>query len=168
MTTAIGPLLIEALPRLRRYAISLARVADVADDLVQAACERALATTATLDDDLRFDAWMFRIVRNLWYDRLRRLRARGEEMDVTVRDDLVAVGGEAVPERRLLLAKVAEAIDRLPDDQRELLLLVCVEGLSYRDAADVLELPIGTVMSRLARARKKIAEDVGVEAGRVL
>ncbi len=83
MTTAIGPLLIEALPRLRRYAISLARVADVADDLVQAACERALATTATLDDDLRFDAWMFRIVRNLWYDRLRRLRARGEELDVT-------------------------------------------------------------------------------------
>jgi len=97
MTTAIGPLLIDALPRLRRYALSLARAADVADDLVQAACERALATAATLDDRQRFDAWMFRIVRNLWYDRLRRLRTRGEEFDVTVRDDLVAI---ARPPRR--------------------------------------------------------------------
>ena len=124
MTTAIGPLLIDALPRLRRYALSLARAADVADDLVQAACERALATAATLDDRQRFDAWMFRIVRNLWYDRLRRLRTRGEEFDVTVRDDLVAIEGEKLPERRLLLGQAAAAIDRLPDDQRELLLLV--------------------------------------------
>jgi RNA polymerase sigma-70 factor (ECF subfamily) len=168
MTTAIGPLLIEALPRLRRYAISLARAADVADDLVQGACERALSTAATLDDRLRFDAWMFRIVRNLWYDRLRRLRVRGEELDVTVRDDLVAIEGEAVPERRLLLRKAATAIDRLPEEQRELMLLVCVEELSYRDAAAVLDLPIGTVMSRLARARRRVAEEVGVESGRVL
>jgi RNA polymerase sigma-70 factor, ECF subfamily len=168
MTSAIGPLLIDALPRLRRYAISLSRAADVADDLVQAACERALATAATLDDRLRFDAWMFRIVRNLWYDRLRRLRTRGQELDVTVRDDLVAIEGEQVPERRLLLSKAAEAIDRLPEEQRELLLLVCVEELSYRDAAAVLDLPIGTVMSRLARARRRVAEDLGVESGRVL
>jgi RNA polymerase sigma-70 factor (ECF subfamily) len=168
MTTAVGPLLIEALPRLRRYAISLTRMADVADDLVQGACERALATAATLDDRMRFDAWMFRIVRNLWYDRLRRLRVRGEELDVTVRDDLVAIEGEAVPERRLLLRKAATAIDRLPEEQRELMLLVCVEELSYRDAAAVLDLPIGTVMSRLARARRRVAEEVGVESGRVL
>lgn len=168
MTTAIGPLLIAALPRLRRYAISLSRVGDVADELVQGACERALASAASLDDEMRFDAWMFRIVRNLWYDRLRRLRSRGEELDVTTRDDLVVVEGEAVPERRMLLRKASEAIDRLPEDQRELLLLVCVEGLSYRDAADVLDLPIGTVMSRLARARKRVAEDIGVETGKVL
>ena len=70
--------------------------------------------------------------------------------------------------RRLLLGQAAAAIDRLPDDQRELLLLVCVEELSYRDAAEVLQLPIGTVMSRLARARRRVAEDLGVESGRVL
>jgi RNA polymerase sigma-70 factor, ECF subfamily len=168
MTQAIGPLLIEALPRLRRYAISLSRVADVADDLVQSACERALATAATLDDELRFDAWMFRIVRNLWYDRLRRLKVRGQELDVSARDDLVAIEGEEVPERRMLLRRAGEAIDRLPDEQRELMLLVCVEGLSYRDAAEVLELPIGTVMSRLARARRRVAGELGVETGKVL
>ena len=167
MTTAIGPLLIEALPRLRRYALSLSRMSDVADELVQGACERALASAA-LDDEMRFDAWMFRIVRNLWYDRLRRLRTRGEELDVTARDDLVAVEGEAVPERRMLLRRASQAIDRLPDEQREVLLLVCVEELSYRDAAEVLDLPIGTVMSRLARARKRVAEDIGVETGKIL
>jgi len=161
-------MLIDVLPRLRRYALSLCRAADIADDLVQGACERALLSAATLGDELRFDAWMFRIVRNLLYDRLRRLKTRGEELDVTVRDDLVAIEGEQVPERRDLLRKAAAAIDRLPDEQRELLLLVCVEGFSYRDAADVLELPIGTVMSRLARARRRVAEDVGVESGRVL
>jgi RNA polymerase sigma-70 factor (ECF subfamily) len=168
MTNAIGPLLIDALPRLRRYAISLSRMADIADDLVQSACERALATAATPNDALSFDAWMFRIVRNLWYDRLRRQRVRGQEVDVTVRDDLVAVEDESVPERRMLLRKAGEAIDRLPEEQRELILLVCVEGLSYRDAADVLDLPIGTVMSRLARARRRVAEDIGVETGKVL
>lgn len=168
MTSAIAPMLIDALPRLRRYALSLSRVADVADELVQAACERALATAATLDDDGRFDAWMFRIVRNLWYDRLRRLRTRGEEIDVTVRDDLVAIDGEKLPERRDLLRRAARAIDKLPDEQRDLMLLVCVEGLSYRDAADVLELPIGTVMSRLARARRRVADELGIESGRVL
>jgi RNA polymerase sigma-70 factor (ECF subfamily) len=67
-----------------------------------------------------------------------------------------------------VLRKTLEAIGRLPDEQRELLLLVCVEELSYRDAAEVLDLPIGTVMSRLARARRKLAEDVGVEAGQLL
>jgi RNA polymerase sigma-70 factor (ECF subfamily) len=168
MASAIAPMLIDALPRLRRYALSLSRVADVADELVQGACERALSTAATLEDEDRFDAWIFRIVRNLWYDRLRRLRTRGTEIDVTVRDDLAVIEGEKLPERRDLLRKAAAAIDRLPDEQRDLMLLVCVEGLSYRDAADVLDLPVGTVMSRLARARRRVAEDVGVESGRVL
>lgn len=165
---ALGPRLIGMLPRLRRYAISLSRAADIADDLVQAACERALAAPSTLEGALSFDAVMFRIVRNLWYDRLRRQRTRGEEIEIASRDDLVVVEGEAVPERRMLLRKAAEAIDRLPEEQRDVLLLVCVEDVSYREAAEILGLPIGTVMSRLARARRRVAEDVGVEPGRVL
>jgi RNA polymerase sigma-70 factor (ECF subfamily) len=160
--------LIEMLPRLRRYAVALSRVADTADELVQSACERALGAEAGQRDILRFEAWMFRIIRNLWYDRLRRLRTRGEEIDVTERDDLVTIDGEAIPERRMLLARAAQAIDQLPTEQREIMLLVCVEGLSYRDAAEVLDLPVGTVMSRLARARRRVADEVGVEPGRVL
>lgn len=166
--TTIGPDLIALLPRLRRYAVALCRAGDVADELVQTACERALAGVAGLRAELPFEAWMFRIVRNLWYDRLRRLRTRGEEIDITVRDDLVAIDSERDPERRLLLRRVLAAIDGLPDEQRELMLLVCVEDVSYRDAATALGLPIGTVMSRLARARKKIADELGIESGRLL
>lgn len=168
MAETIGPMLIELLPRLRRYAISLSRVADVADELVQGACERALRTSAPLEDEMRFDAWMFRILRNLWYDRLRRLRTRGEEIDITVRDDLVVVEGERHAERRLLLRRALTAIDGLPEEQRELMLLVCVEQLSYRDAAQVLDLPVGTIMSRLARARRRVAQELGIESGSVL
>ncbi|MCW5717213.1 MAG: RNA polymerase sigma factor [Bauldia sp.] len=166
--TSIGPDLIALLPRLRRYAVALCRTADVADELVQTACERALAGVAGLRAELPFEAWMFRIVRNLWYDRLRRLRTRGKELDITARDDLVSVDGERHPERRLLLRRVLLAIDGLPEEQRELMLLVCVEDVSYRDAATTLGLPIGTVMSRLARARKRIADELGIESGRLL
>lgn len=155
------------LPRLRRYALALCKAADIADDLVQVACEKALASPRqTLD--ISFDAWMFRIVRNSWIDRLRRQRTRGEELDITEHAEAGAFDGTALPEHRLVLRKTLEAIGRLPQEQRELLLLVCVEELSYRDAAEILDLPIGTVMSRLARARRKLAEDVGIEAGQLL
>lgn len=111
---------------------------------------------------------MFRILRNSWIDRLRRQKTRGEEIDIVEHSDIGAFDGASIPENRLVLKKTMEAIGRLPQDQRELLLLVCVEELSYRDAAEVLDLPIGTVMSRLARARRKLAEDVGIEAGQLL
>lgn len=165
--TTMGPILIQMLPRLRRYALALCRAADIADDLVQVACEKALASTGHARD-VPFDAWMFRILRNAWIDRLRRQRTRGEEVDVYEREDLVSSDGGQLPEQRLMLHKTMQAIARLPQDQRELLLLVCVEEMSYRDAAQVLELPIGTVMSRLARARRSLAEEVGMDAGRLL
>lgn len=165
--TTIGPGLIQMLPRLRRYALALCRVADIADELVQVACEKALASAGRASD-VPFEAWMFRILRNAWIDRLRRQRTRGEEIDIYERDDLGAFDGASIPEQRLMLARTLEAIGGLPEEQRELLLLVCVEELSYREAAAVLELPIGTVMSRLARARRKLAETVGVDGGRLL
>lgn len=163
----IASSLVPLLPRLRRYALALCRVGDTADELVQIACEKALASPRqTLD--VSFEAWMFRILRNGWIDRLRRQKTRGEEIDIVEHSDLGAFDGSRVPENRLMLAKTLEAIGRLPQEQRELLLLVCVEELSYRDAAEVLDLPIGTVMSRLARARRKLADDVGLEAGQLL
>ena len=165
--STIGSSLVPLLPRLRRYALALCRVADTADELVQMACEKALASPRqTLD--ISFEAWMFRILRNGWIDRLRRQKTRGEEIDIVEHSDLGAFDGARIPENRLVLSKTLEAIGRLPDEQRELLLLVCVEELSYRDAAEVLDLPIGTVMSRLARARRKLAEYVGLEAGQLL
>lgn len=152
----IGPMLIAFLPSMRRFALSLTRSADEADDLVQAACERALASADSFTPGTRFDAWMFRIVRNLWIDRVRKRKTQAsdplDEAPEPVGDD-----GVAVAEGRLELSDTADAIMKLPDDQREILTLVCIEGLSYAEAASVAGVPVGTVMSRLARARTKLA-----------
>lgn len=165
--STIASSLVPLLPRLRRYALALCKVADTADELVQIACEKALASPRQ-SLDVSFEAWMFRILRNGWIDRLRRQKTRGEEIDIVEHTDLGAFDGSRLSENRLVLGKTLEAMGRLPQDQRELLLLVCVEELSYRDAAEILDLPIGTVMSRLARARRKLAEDVGVQPGQLL
>lgn len=161
MPADIADLLLSLLPRLRRYARVLTRSADQADDLVQAACERALAAERGPGEGVPFDAWMMRIARNLWIDQRRRSR---NEVTVDVEDDdeAAAAAGTApdtadVADQRRSLQRVRSAIDRLPDDQREVLLLVCGEGRSYREAADVLGVPVGTVMSRLARARTRLA-----------
>ena len=167
MPIDIADLLVALLPRLRRYALVLTRSADAADDLVQAACERALATDAGPGAGVPFDAWMLRIVRNLWIDRGRRAQTEGTPLDIDDHLDEVA-GLERAPDTadvtdaRRTLARVRGAIDTLPDDQREILLLVCAEGLAYREAAEMLGVPIGTVMSRLARARSKLAALAGV------
>jgi RNA polymerase sigma-70 factor (ECF subfamily) len=156
--------LVDFLPNLRRFAISLCRSREVADDLVQTACERALANAQSFQPGTRFDAWMFRILRNLWIDEVRKRKTAGPQEDIDAQPDLVGVSGEREAEARLTLKSVAEAIDGLSEDQREVLLLVCVEELSYKEAAEVIGAPIGTVMSRLARARRNLAEAAGISA----
>lgn len=157
-----GDQLIAVLPRLRRFARGLTGSAVEADDVVQAACERALARQHQFQEGTRFDSWMFRIVQTIWIDQIRSRDVRKE-------------GGEIIEERlgsdepvrrveaRLALDEVRRAVDRLPPDQRTALLLVTVDGLSYKEAADVAGVPIGTIMSRLARAR--IALQAQLEAG---
>lgn len=108
---------------------------------------------------------MFRILRNLWIDQVRRQKTAGPQEDIAERFDLVGTSGERETEARLTLRSVSEAISALVDEQREVLLLVCVEELSYRETADILGVPIGTVMSRLARARKNIAAATGINPG---
>ncbi|WGF87223.1 RNA polymerase sigma factor [Marinivivus vitaminiproducens] len=163
MQDDVAQQIVALLPRLRRYALTLSRAADVADDLVQTACVRALSTRPDLDDGKRFEAWIFKVVRNLWLDLLRRRKVRGEEIDVGARDDLIVVQAEQDSERRMLLRSVATAMDDLPAEQREVVLLVCVEQVTYHEAATILDMPIGTVMSRLARARRRLAEAVEKE-----
>lgn len=162
---AFGERLVAFLPNMRRFTISLTGSADVADDLVQAACERALAHQDSFDPQTRFDAWIFRILRNLWIDQIRRNRTAGPKEDIEDHSDSGALTSlpDAMP--RLELRQVGAAIGQLSDDQREVLLLVCVEDLSYRDTAEVLGIPIGTVMSRLARARRNLAAACGITDG---
>ena len=161
---AVQDQLVAFLPNLRRFAISLCCSRETADDLVQMACERALANEHRFEEGTRFDAWMFGILRNLWIDEVRKKKTAGLQEDIDAQDDLAGISGEREAEARLTLKTVAEAIDGLGQEQREVLLLVCVEELSYREAADVLGVPIGTVMSRLARARKNLAEAAGISA----
>jgi RNA polymerase sigma-70 factor, ECF subfamily len=158
MPTAIGQELVALLPRLRRFALVLCRSPSLADDLVQSACERALAHADSWTPGTRFDAWVFRILRNNWIDHLRRLKTEGMSEDMAVQTEIVGDPGEGPIFSKLLLAEVQQIISALPPEQREVLLLVCVEDLAYREAAEVLGVPIGTVMSRLARARKRLVE----------
>lgn len=162
-TIAFGERLVAFLPNLRRFAISLCRSRDVADDLVQAACEKALAGSDRFEEGTRFDAWMFRILRNLWIDQLRRQKTAGPTEEIEAQAELAVPSGEAGSEARMALKSVAAAIDGLVLEQREVLILTCVEELSYKEAAEVLGIPIGTVMSRLTRARKNLAEATGIE-----
>jgi RNA polymerase sigma-70 factor (ECF subfamily) len=157
--------LVAFLPNLRRFAISLCRSRELADDLVQAACERAILAADSFAPDSRFDAWMFRILRNLWIDHLRRLKTAGPHDDIDEAHDVSVPSGEAASHARMELSKVTAALQKLPVEQREVLVLVCVEEFSYRDAAEVLGIPIGTVMSRLARARKNLMELTGISFG---
>jgi RNA polymerase sigma-70 factor (ECF subfamily) len=148
--------MVALIPRLRRFAYALAGSKDAGDDLVQAACERALARLDQFEPGSRLDSWMYRIVQTIWLDRGRRQRTRGSEID----PDLVALSdhglGARRAEDRLTLARVREAVAALPEEQRSVLALVAIEGLSYRDAAETLGIPVGTVMSRLARARARL------------
>ena len=134
-----------------------------ADDLVQAACERALARQHQFQEGTRFDSWMFRIVQTIWIDQVRSRDVRKEDGDIA-EDRLGSDEPARRVEARLALDEVRRALDRLPPDQRTALLLVTVEGLSYKEAAEVVQVPVGTIMSRLARAR--IALQLQVEAGR--
>jgi RNA polymerase sigma-70 factor (ECF subfamily) len=158
MPSAIGQELVALLPRLRRFALVLCRSQPLADDLVQGACERALAHADSWTPGTRFDAWMFRILRNHWIDHLRRTKAEGMTEDVATQTQLIGDPGEGPILSKLALSEVQQAIESLPQEQREVLVLVCADDLSYREAAEVLHVPIGTIMSRLARARKRLVE----------
>lgn len=163
MSPAFGEALIERLPGLRRYALSLARRADLADDLVQITVERALTNAGSYDPAARLDPWLFRIMRNAFIDGTRRQRTRGTEVDVFEAPETLPTDDRPAIEARLMLRATAAAMAGLPPDQREILTLVCVHGLSYAEAAEVLQIPKGTVMSRLARARLALAAKLGIK-----
>jgi RNA polymerase sigma-70 factor (ECF subfamily) len=160
--------MVAMLPRLRAFALSLTRSRAEADDLVQGACERALQSLDSFRADTNFDAWLFRILRNLWIDDYRR-SSRETLTDMTAPEhDRPGEDGRRTAEIRQTLRAASTAIDGLPEEQRSVLVLVCVDGLAYRDAADVLGVPVGTVMSRLARARQSvIAATDGTDSSKI-
>lgn len=127
---------------------------------MQATVERALTRAHLFDEGTRLDSWMYRIAQNIHIDRVRSLRRKGTSVDIEQAEELVGDDGRAITEARSDLAAAERVLQTLPEDQRATFLLVVVEGLSYREAADVMAVQIGTVMSRIARARLRIAEEL--------
>ncbi|MGY8705360.1 sigma-70 family RNA polymerase sigma factor [Bradyrhizobium sp. 18BD] len=151
------------IPALRRYARALVRHRANADDLVQDCLERAVSRWhQRRDGDVR--AWLFTIVHNLAISQFRQTATRGRHVpiDETNEDDFCE---PAVQERKMMCQDVMNKLARLPEDQRAVLLLVAVEDLSYADAAKVLDIPVGTVMSRLSRARERLQQEIEGTAG---
>lgn len=161
MTDDIRQRMVEFLPRLRRFAYVLTGDSDKGDDLVQETCVRALSRLDQFQPGTRLDSWMFRIAQTQWFDRMRARKIRGEIFDLDVARDVPGDDGRKITEGRLTLAKVCQGIARLPAEQQILIALVAVEGLSYKEVAEILEIPIGTVMSRLARARLNLFQFAG-------
>jgi RNA polymerase sigma-70 factor (ECF subfamily) len=149
--------MVALLPRLRRFAYALTGNAEQGDDLVQDACVRALSRIDQWQPGTRLDSWMYRIAQNIWLDRVRANKVRGEVVDVAAAEAIAGSDGRAVTESELTLQTVAAALGRLPAEQRAVVALVCVVGASYKEAAEITGVPIGTVMSRLARARRALA-----------
>lgn len=153
MDEALKREIVAFLPRLRRYAHALTGTRADGDDLVQATCERAIRHLDSWQPGSRLDAWLFRIARNLFLNEVRARRVRGPQQDIADHQEAHAADGRPGQEARLDLARVRLLLGRLPEEQRSVLLLIAVEGLSYQETAAALELPIGTVTSRLARGR---------------
>jgi RNA polymerase sigma-70 factor (ECF subfamily) len=154
----------EMLPRLRRFAFSLSRSAADADDLASLAVERGLRSRAQFTPGTRLDSWLFRITRNLWIDEVRSRQRKATWEAPSEEGEQVGFDGVAAIEHSAELATVMAAMSMLPDEQREVVALIMIEGLGYREAAELLGVPIGTVSSRLVRGRNALLDTLGAGA----
>ncbi len=139
-------------PRIWRYALSLTGARERADDLAQAACLRAMEKAAQFEPGTQLDRWLFRITHSIWINEMRKEAVRRGGGLVAVEETDIADPSQN-PEHDQLNREIRQQVLRLPEAQRQTVMLVYVEGYSYRDAAMILEIPLGTVMSRLATAR---------------
>ncbi|MGV3479659.1 MAG: RNA polymerase sigma factor [Sphingobium sp.] len=156
--------LLALLPRLRRFALSLSRDAIDGDDLCQMAVERALRSRDQWQTGTRLDSWMFRIMRNLWIDEVRMRGRRDQTFAPEEAGAMVGDDGDRRIEMAVEVTDVGRAMDRLPPEQREAIALVLVGGFAYREAAEILDIPMGTLTSRLVRGREALMRELGEAA----
>ncbi|MCG8440515.1 MAG: RNA polymerase sigma factor [Caulobacterales bacterium] len=153
-TEALGKAIIALLPNLRRFAFALTGQRQDADDLLQSTVERLLDRGVPADADIA--RWSFRVCKNIWIDEIRARNVRRTAPEAHVGDESASEDGERIVTDRVMLAEVNRAMATLPDEQRAALSLVALEGLSYAETAEALGVPIGTVMSRVSRARRAL------------
>lgn len=162
LSTSFEQELLAMLPRLRRFAIGLCGHPADGDDLCQMSLERALANRSKWQEGTRLDSWMYRIMRNIWIDQG---RANARRRETFVDEDAgFLVGGEGAQESSVELSMVYRAMQALPAEQREAVLLVLVEGYAYKEAAEIAGCPVGTLNSRLVRGRDALLALLGEAA----
>ena len=152
--------IVTSLPLLRSFALSLTRRVDQADDLVQETVLRAISKQEQFEPGTNLQAWLFAILRNLFCSACRRSKREVEDVDGSYAATLIALPDQ---EDRTMLKALADALAKLPEGQRKAILLVGVEGMSYEAAAQTLGCAIGTIQSRVNRARNHLAELMGLE-----
>jgi RNA polymerase sigma factor (sigma-70 family) len=157
-STDVREQLAALLPRLRRFGRLLARNREDGDDVVQLALEKALVRTDQWTPGTRLDSWMFRIMQNTWIDEVRARQRRGETF---VGEGEAERAGAATGDTQVDALAVRQAVAQLSDEHRAVVGLVLVEGLSYDEAAAVLDIPVGTLTSRLSRAREALKAMLG-------
>lgn len=151
--------MISLLPRLRRFARSLTKSVTEADDLVQETCLRALGRTDQYDPSQPLDRWLFRMMRNLWVSEIRKRTVRLGQGHIPAEESSELISPET-GEAGVAVNQLRAQISSLPSDLSVVILAVSVEGYSYAETAELLDIPIGTVMSRLHRARKSLANQI--------
>jgi len=149
--------LAEHLTRLWRYGLVLSGSRDAAEDLVQATCVRALERSQQFQEGTRLDRWLFSILNSIWKNELRSQKIRTGAGFVSAEEVLVGDGAAEV-ETNIFARQVLAEVQTLPEVQRVTVFLVYAEGLTYREAAETLDVPLGTIMSRLAAARAKLGQ----------
>lgn len=154
--------IVRLLPRLRRFARTITRHAADADDLVQITVERALTRLDQWRPETRLESWMFGIMKNAWIDEVRARGRRGRVLAPEVLGENVAAPSSA---SHLELLVIEDALAQLPEEQRMAIALVLIEGLSYKEASAILEVPMGTLTSRLARGREALTAILEVAPG---
>ena len=156
--------LVPLLPRLRRFAWSLTRDWPGADDLLKTSCTRALSRADQWQKGTQLDAWMYRLMRNIWIDETRKRTVRvGQGVENTAHSDTLLTSGDS--ETTAYANQVLTQIALLPEGFSSVLLLVAIEGHSYAETAEILDIPIGTVMSRLSSARQKLKAALADQKG---
>lgn len=160
LTQEVRDQIVALIPRLRRFGLALTGSPADGDDLVQSTIERALLRIGTWQPGTKLDSWMFMIARNLWIDHVRSRKRRGVAVEAEALETLHGDDGRQITEARSTLERTYTAMATLPEDQRAVVALVLVDGMSYKECATILDIPIGTIMSRLSRARKTLEAQV--------
>jgi RNA polymerase sigma-70 factor, ECF subfamily len=158
----LHPVLLAFLPRLRRFAIALTPSPVDAEALVQAAHDRVISRRAQFRTDAQILAWMYRVMQNLSIDENKRLQAERCGMDAA--REVAGEDGETIAGSNITMANVRHALAHLPQHQRTALTLVCVDGMTYKEVAEVLDIPLGVVTSRIAKAREALHTQIAREA----